>query len=108
MVRKILEFELKFGMIQAFGCIDGTHIPLRTPRINSQDNFNYKQFYSISYHAICDSCGLFIDTDCLWTLTLTMQKFLPVEKLMKNLKIDFWKQYFLVLFLGEKKYQTIC
>ena len=25
MIRKVSEFELKFGMIQAFGCIDGTH-----------------------------------------------------------------------------------
>ena len=37
MIRKVSEFELKFGMIQAFGCIDGTHIPLKTPMINSQD-----------------------------------------------------------------------
>ena len=48
MIRKVSEFELKFGMIQAFACIDGTHIPLKTPRMNSQDYFNYKQFYSIN------------------------------------------------------------
>ena len=28
---KVSEFELKFGMFQAFGCIDATHIPLKTP-----------------------------------------------------------------------------
>ena len=26
MQRKVSEFELKFGMIHAFGCIDGTHM----------------------------------------------------------------------------------
>ena len=31
MITKVSEFELKFGMIQAFCCIDGTHIPLKTP-----------------------------------------------------------------------------
>lgn len=24
---KIAQFETKFGIVQAFGCIDGTHIP---------------------------------------------------------------------------------
>ena len=28
MKEKISEFETKFGMIQDFGCIDGTHIPM--------------------------------------------------------------------------------
>ena len=26
---KVSEFKAKFGMIQAFGCIDGTHIPIK-------------------------------------------------------------------------------
>ena len=29
MRRKVSEFEIKFGMTQAYGCIDGTHIPLK-------------------------------------------------------------------------------
>ena len=33
MIRKASEFELNFGMIHAFGCSDGTHVPLKTPRI---------------------------------------------------------------------------
>ena len=27
---KVSEFEAKFGMIQAMGCIDGTHVPLKS------------------------------------------------------------------------------
>ena len=36
MLSKISEFEAKFGMTQAFGCIDGTHIPVKAPTANSQ------------------------------------------------------------------------
>ena len=55
---------LIFGI--TFGCIDGTHIPLKTPRINSQYYFNCKEFYSIIVQAICDSGGLLMDIDCHW------------------------------------------
>ena len=34
---KVSEFEAKFGMIQYFGCIDGTHIPIMCSLEKSQD-----------------------------------------------------------------------
>ena len=86
MIRKVSEFELKFGMIQAFGCIDGTHIPLKTPRINSQDYFNYKQFYSINVQAVCDSSGLFMDIDCRWPGSVHDAKVFASSKINKKLK----------------------
>ena len=39
MQRKVSQFELKFGMIQAFGRIDGTHVPIKTPSTDSHDYF---------------------------------------------------------------------
>ena len=42
MQRKVSQFELKFGMIQAFGFIDGTHVPIKTPSTDSHDYFCYK------------------------------------------------------------------
>ena len=66
MQRKIAEFEVMFGMFQAFGCIDGTHIPILRPEDNSQDYFCYKMFFSLNVQAICDSRGLFMDVDCRW------------------------------------------
>ena len=66
MREKASEFELKFGMIQAFGCIDVTHIAVKRPIDNSQDFFNYKQFFSINVQAICDSKGHFMDVECRW------------------------------------------
>ena len=66
LIQKVSEYKLKFGIIQGFGCIDDTHIPLKTPRINSQDYFNNKQFYSINVQAIYDCHGLFMDIGRLW------------------------------------------
>ena len=63
---KVASAEVKFGMPQANGFIDGTHIPIRRPSKNSQDHFNYKQFFSISVQALCDSQGIFMDVDCRW------------------------------------------
>ena len=66
MREKVSEFEAKFGMIQAMGCIDGTHIPIKKPHKNSQDYFCYKQFYSLNVQAICDYRGQFMDVECVW------------------------------------------
>ena len=50
---KISEFETKFGMIHAFGCIDGTHTSIACPPEHSHDYFCYKQFHSLSVQAAC-------------------------------------------------------
>ena len=54
MRKKVSEFEAKFGMIQAYSCIYGTHIPLIAPRENSHDFYCYKQFYSLNVQGVCD------------------------------------------------------
>ena len=61
-MRKIAsEFELKFEMPQAFGCIDATHIHIKRPIKNSQDYCNYKQFFFLNVQAACDRGGRFIN-----------------------------------------------
>jgi hypothetical protein len=62
--QKVSEFEVKFGIKQAFAAIDGTQIPLLRPREDSQDYFCYKQFHAINVQAVCDANGLFMDVDC--------------------------------------------
>ena len=64
MKEKASEFELKFGMIQAIGCTDGTHVALKRPPENSQDFYNYKQFFSVNVQSVCDSNGQFMDVEC--------------------------------------------
>ena len=66
MQRKVAEFEGKYGMVQAFGCIDRTHIASRKPYRNSQDFFCYKGYHSLNVQAGCDSKGTFMDVDCRW------------------------------------------
>ena len=65
-MRKIGEFEAKYGMIQAFGCIEGTHIPILCSTEHSQDFFCYKQFYSFNVQAVCDFKDNFMDVECMW------------------------------------------
>jgi hypothetical protein len=61
----VSEFESKFGMVQAFGCIDGTHIPVLRPVKDPQDYFCYKGFYSLNVQAVCDYRGMFMNVECM-------------------------------------------
>ena len=42
MKQKVSQFEVKLIMIQAFGAIDGNHVPIHKTMGNLQDLFNYK------------------------------------------------------------------
>ncbi|CAB4016605.1 Hypothetical predicted protein, partial [Paramuricea clavata] len=66
MRKKVCEFETKFGIVQAFGCIDGTHVPILRPLKDPQDYFCYKMFYSLNVQAVCDYRGIFMDVECRW------------------------------------------
>ncbi len=66
MRRKVAEIEAKYGMPQAFGLIDGTHIRIKRPTMNSQDYFSYKGYFSFNVQAVCDCNGIFMDVDCRW------------------------------------------
>lgn len=66
MEETVSEFERKFGIIQAFGCIDGTHVQIKRPIEIWKDYFCCKQYFSLNIQAICNAKGTFIDTDCRW------------------------------------------
>ena len=36
---------IKYGMTKAFGCINGTHVPILRPIENSQDYYCYMMFF---------------------------------------------------------------
>ena len=107
MIRKVSKFELKFGMIQEFGYIDGTYIPLKTPMINSQDHFNYKQFYLINVQAVCDCRGLFMDIYCRWPGSVHDAKVFANSKINEKLKNGLLPTFSCPV-QGKKKYQAIC
>lgn len=85
MKQKVSQFELKFGMPQAFGAIDGTHIPIQRPTENSQDYYNYKGFFSISVQAVCDFRGIFMDIDCSWPGSLHDAKIFANSKINQSM-----------------------
>ena len=64
MRQKLSEFEAKFGMVQAFGWIDGTHVPMKRPVKDTQDYYCCKGFYSLNIQAVCDYRGIFMDVNC--------------------------------------------
>ena len=79
------QFALKFGMTQAFGCIDGTHVQVKRPESDSQDFFNYKQYFSLNIQAVCDSNGYFIDVECMWPGSVHDAKVFANSSVSKNL-----------------------
>ena len=86
MRKKASEFELKFGMPQAFVCIDGTHIHIKRPTGNSQDYYNYKQFFSLNVQADCDSRRRFMDVECKWPRLIHDAKVFANSAISKNLR----------------------
>ena len=59
-------FETKFGFPQVVGCIDGTHIPIKSPIEHGHEYFCYKMKHSLNVQAICDEKGVFLDVDISW------------------------------------------
>ncbi|KAK6178070.1 hypothetical protein SNE40_012903 [Patella caerulea] len=83
---KTAAFEVKFGMTQAFGCVDGTHIAIKRPVENSQDYFCHKNFFSVNVQAVCDSSGLFMDVDYRWPGSVHNGKVFANSSINRKLK----------------------
>ena len=77
MNQRCLEFEVKYGMPQAFGYFDGTHAPIKRPTENSQGYFCYKMFYSLNVQRIFNFSGC----SCILTAAVSMtQRCLQIQK----------------------------
>jgi hypothetical protein len=48
------------------GAIGGSHIPIRTPKLDAEQYFNRKKFPSIVLQAVCDYNLHFLDVSCGW------------------------------------------
>ena len=100
---KSAEFAAKYGMPQAFGCIDGTHVPILRPKENSQDYFSYKMFFSINVQAVCDFRGQFMDVDCRWPGSVHDAKVFANSSINKKLSKGQLPSTFLQLLPGRLK-----
>ena len=86
MHKTLSQFEVNFGMPQAFGCNDGTHVRIKRPSENCQDYYSYKMYLSLNVQAVCDSCGLFMDVDCRWPGSVYDAKVFATSAINKNLR----------------------
>ncbi|CAC5422456.1 unnamed protein product [Mytilus coruscus] len=64
--RTVQKIKEKKGFPGVLGAIDGTHIPIRTPREFHENYINRKSFHSINLQGICDSNMHFLDVFCGW------------------------------------------
>eukprot|EP00795_Rhopilema_esculentum_P004161 gene4161-20347_t len=82
--KKVTYMEIKFGVPQALGTIDGTHVPIIRPTECPQDFFDYKHFVSLSVQAVCDYKWISIDDDDQWPGSLHDAKIYANSKVCKN------------------------
>ena len=58
--QKIRGFNRKSKIPNVVAAIDGSHIPIVAPKVNHEEYFNRKHFYSVLVQGIVDSSGLFL------------------------------------------------
>ena len=67
-------------MIQAFGCIDGTHVHIKMPSTASHDYFCYKQYL---IHSIYKQYVIIVGSSQTWIadgqVVSTMQRYLLTQ-----------------------------
>ena len=99
------EFELKFGMLQAFECIYGTLMRIKCPIENLQDCYNHKQF-SLNVQAVCDSHRRLIDIESKWPVSDHDEKVLANFAISKNLR-EFTSYYLQCHFTRTRSYSKL-
>nr|XP_058950869.1 putative nuclease HARBI1 [Pocillopora verrucosa] len=66
MMELVSKMENKFGFLLAFGCVDGTQIPILSPRENPHDYLSYKMEHTLNIQTVCNYKGTFLHVDVRW------------------------------------------
>ena len=82
---KAAEFEAKFGMPKAFGCIDGTNVRSEDQFVIHREISTKKKIFTMSMQAVCGFQGHFMDIDCRWSGSIHDAKVFANSSLSKKL-----------------------